>query len=433
MTEVLPCRCFRLESLVITTTSRRERSLSFGVLKGAAGLPTMGAMTQAASVSTQPDSSAAIEEVCRHVKQALAAEPCELALLFVSSAHAAQFDTLARQVRAALGCAHLIGCTGEAIAGGATEIEDRPALSLWAANLPGAEIESFHVTFERTQDGLFCSGMPELPGDADAGRQTMFLLGDPLTCAVDAFISRLEDDAPGLPLIGGMASGGAGPGQNRLFWNDTSFAAGAVGALIRGGPRVHSIVSQGCHPIGKPFVVTRGEYNIVYELGGKPAMERLQELFGELSERERKLVKNGLHLGIVMNEYQERFQRGDFLIANVIGVDQETGAIGIGKAIRTGQTVQFHVRDAETADEELRHLLERTKAEVAAFEGSLLFSCNGRGTRLFPEPHHDAAAIQAACGPIPLAGFFAQGELGPVGGHNYIHGFTASVALFEAS
>jgi small ligand-binding sensory domain FIST len=260
----------------------------------------------------------------------------------------------------------------------------------------------------------------------------VLVLADPFSCSVETLISRLDDDFPGLPLLGGMASGGAGPGENRLGWNGQEVAGGGVGVVIRGGPRVRSVVSQGCRPIGTTFVVTKSDRNVVFELGGKTALARLEETYAGLSEEDRRLIRHGLHMGIAMDEYKPAFARGDFLIANVLGADRDTGAMAIGNLIRTGQTVQFHVRDAESADEDLRHLLSAgLPADRPSPQAALLFSCNGRGTRIFPEPNHDAGVIRELCGTIPVAGFFAQGELGPVGGRNYIHGFTASIALFE--
>jgi small ligand-binding sensory domain FIST len=221
--------------------------------------------------------------------------------------------------------------------------------------------------------------------------------------------------------------------MNRLFLDDEVLRTGGVGVVLEGGPPFHTVVSQGCRPIGTPFVVTRGERCVIWELGGEPPLTRLQELFPTLDERDQKLVQRGLHVGIVMNEYQEKFRSGDFLISNVAGIDESIGAMVIAGGIRTGQTVQFHVRDAVTADEELRAMLRAVAAGSpgARIGGGLVFSCNGRGTKLFEEPHHDAQAVADQFGRVPLAGFFAMGELGPVGPRSYIHGFTASIALFE--
>ena len=260
------------------------------------------------------------------------------------------------------------------------------------------------------------------------------MLADPSSSAPHTVLDHFEAESPGVPVLGGMASGGHRAGENRLFHNSREVKHGAVGVTLRGGPRVRSVVSQGCRPIGKNYVVTRAEENVILALGGAPPMQRLRELFDTLSERDAELVRLGLHLGLVMNEYKETFERGDFLISNVMGADPASGSISIGSPVRAGQTVRFHVRDAETADEDSTSLLEADRAAAGSrAEAALLFSCNGRGTRLFPNPHHDASAIQKIDGPLPLAGFFAQGELGPIGGRNYLHGFTASIALFAAS
>jgi small ligand-binding sensory domain FIST len=207
---------------------------------------------------------------------------------------------------------------------------------------------------------------------------------------------------------------------------------GAVGVLLEGEIGLRWIVSQGCRPIGRHMVVTRAQGNVILELSGHTPLEQMRELWKSLGPEDQELFQHGLHIGRVHNEYQGEFQRGDFLVRNVLGVERQTGALIINDHVRVGQTVQFQVRDSDSADEDLRALLQ---IDLNAHEhrpaGALLFSCNGRGTRLFPSPDHDASAIRQEAGAIPLAGFFAQGELGPVGGQNFIHGFTASVAMFE--
>jgi small ligand-binding sensory domain FIST len=217
-----------------------------------------------------------------------------------------------------------------------------------------------------------------------------------------------------------------------LILGDRQFQTGAIAAVIHGAVRVSSVVSQGCRPIGQPFVVTRAEANVIHELGGVPPLLQLKEMFKTLTDREQELVRHGLHVGRVLNEYQDQFHRGDFLVRNVIGADPQTGAIAIGDYVRPGQTVQFHVRDEETADEDLRHLLmDARKRSDPQPSGALLFTCNGRGTRLFSSADHDARCVREALGEVPLAGFFAQGEIGPVAGKNFLHGFTASIAIFQ--
>lgn len=388
-------------------------------------------MPFAASYSKAADLDEAVTTVCDSVQMQLGGERPHLSVAFVSHAHSRAWGDLPQRIRERTGTGVLIGCTGETIVGGGEEIEEGPALSLWSAVLPGIEITPFRVQFARTPDGLVCSGVPsdlELVG----GRGVVLCLGEPYTSAPGPLLERFAMELPGVPVLGGMASGGVEVGDNRLMLDSDVVPTGAVGVVLHGAVRVRSVVSQGCRPIGEPFVVTAAERNVVHQLGGAPPLQRLQEMLPTLSERDQSLVRNGLHLGLAMNEYQATFRRGDFLIANVIGADAESGAIAIGNLVRTGQTVQFHVRDAQTADEDLRHLLRQdTEAGAPPAQAALLFSCNGRGTRLFSEPNHDAAVLQELCGPLPLAGLFAQGELGPVGGRNYIHGYTASVALFE--
>jgi small ligand-binding sensory domain FIST len=386
----------------------------------------------AAALSTTADTTQALEEVC---SQALAgfAGPPDLALLFFSPHHAARADCLAAAGQERLAARCFLGCSGEAIVGRDQEVEGSPALSLWLARWPaGVVVEVFHLAVEQTPDGHSLLGWPDGILDADPASAFTLLLGDPFTFPTDGFLGHVNENHPALRVVGGMASGVRGPGQATLLLGQRVVGGGAVGALVRGPVRVRSVVSQGCRPIGQPLLITRAEENLIIELGGKPPLVRLQELWERLSEREQELFQQGLHIGRVINEYQGEFQRGDFLVRNVLGLERETGSLAITDRIRVGQTVQFQVRDAETADEDLRALLQ---LDLSAHEqrprAALLFTCNGRGTRLFTEPHHDARAVLQEVGEVPLAGFFAQGELGPVGGQNFIHGFTASVALFE--
>jgi small ligand-binding sensory domain FIST len=389
-------------------------------------------MPYAASLSQLGPTADAVESVCAEVLKQLNGVTPDLSFVFVSHHHRAAFHELAELIQQRLKSKVLLGCAAETVAGGELEIENEPAMSLWSAVLPETNLLPFHLEFERTPDGIVSSGWPTEFKDLQDDIRAVFLLGDPFSTAIDPIIERLNTDLPGIPLIGGMASGGRGPGENALFLNGNHVGFGGVGVMVQGGPQIESVVSQGCRPIGHNFIVTKAEDNLVQDLGGKPAMERLQEIFVDLPERDQELVQQGPHLGIVMNEYQETFEMGDFLISNVVGVDKESGAVAIGNRVRVGQTVRFHVRDAQTAHEELHALLTRSvENSDAAPRAALLFSCNGRGTRLFPGANHDAGSIQKRLNTVPLTGFFAQGELGPVGKTNYIHGYTASIAVFR--
>ena len=389
-------------------------------------------MPFAAAISTAAVTTRAMDEACTRALEQLPGRP-QLAFVFFSPHHAATAEKIIAVARERLGSPCLLGCSGEAIVGNDREIEEGPALSLWLGHWAApVELEPFHLALEETPDGYSLMGWPDGVVTADPARSAILLLGDPFSFPTDAFLHQVNENHAGLRVLGGMASGGRGPGECRLLLGDHVLDAGAVGALLHGPVKLRSIVSQGCRPIGRHMVITRAQENIIAELGGKPPLVHLQQLWRELGPQEQKLFQQGLHVGRVINEYQGEFQRGDFLVRNVLGLDQETGALAITDRVRVGQTVQFHVRDAATADEDLHALLQMDlNAHERRPSGALLFTCNGRGSRLFAEPNHDARAVRAEAGDIPLAGFFAQGELGPVGGQNFIHGFTASVVLFE--
>jgi small ligand-binding sensory domain FIST len=387
-------------------------------------------MPFAAALSRQPQTVGAVDEVCSAVLGL--GGPPDLALLFFSAHHAGSAESLIRAVRDRLSPRTLIGCIAETVVGGEHEVEDGPALSVWLAQwAQPATVTPFHLVLERTADGPSLMGWPDALAEPSGGqsRAAVLLLGDPYTFPTDAFLSRMNEDLPGLPVLGGMASGFRGPGQCRLLLDGDVHDRGAVGVLLQGEVGLRWVVSQGCRPIGRPLVVTRAEGNIIRELGGLSPMEQLRQLWESMSPQERELFRAGAQLGRVINEYQESFRRGDFLVRNLIGLERDSGALIVAEAVRVGQTVQFHLRDAVSADEDLHMLLQGERERKPA--AGLLFSCNGRGTRLFGTADHDAGAVRRELGAIPLAGLFAQGELGPVGGQNFIHGFTASVALFE--
>lgn len=384
-----------------------------------------------AVVSQATDTAEAAREACRAAKQRLGGQP-HLAVVFASIHHQQHFQTLAEIAYGELQTDCLLGCTGESIVCNEREIEDEPALAVWLAHLPDTQLLPIRFEFESTPDGATISGWPDELDAAQSRASSLLLLADPYSFPADALLARLNEDRPGLGIVGGMASGGRGPGENRLLLGQQALDTGAVAILMQGATRVRSVVSQGCRPIGRPLVVTKAEDNVILELGGRPALAQLQEIFAALEPEVQALVRNGLHLGQVVNEYQERFGRGDFLVRNVQGADPDSGAIAVGDVVRVGHTVQFQVRDAATADEDLEALLSAARTGGAEdCLGALLFTCNGRGTRLFDAPHHDARCLSRHLPGVPVAGFFAQGEIGPVGGKSFVHGFTASIALFE--
>lgn len=374
-------------------------------------------MPFAAALSSHPVAATAIGEIVGEVLDHVGTEP-DLAVLFATAPHTGALEDVVATVETLLHPHAFVGCTAESVAGGSVEIEQAPAMSLWAGRFgPVAP-----VRLER----------PELPPDPPFDPAALLLLADPFTFPAPELFDLLAERYPGLPVVGGNASAARGPGGNRLILNGTIDSDGAVGAFLGPGVTVTPVTSQGCRPIGSPFVVTRSEQNVIFELAGRPALERLMELVPTLGEAEIELInRGGLHVGRVIDESKVEVERGDLLTMNVIGASKEEGAIAVGALVEVGTTVQFQLRDAASASDDLQRLLR--SASAAGPEAALLFTCNGRGTRLFPEPHHDAIAVQDhSRGLLPLAGIFAAGEFGPIGGRNFVHGFTASVALFSS-
>jgi small ligand-binding sensory domain FIST len=382
-------------------------------------VPPVG--TFASGLSEHPVPSQAVGEAVGQAVEQLAEERPDLVVFFASPHHVGAFEDIASSMRALLDPAVLLGCTAESVIGGPREVEAGPGLSLFAARLPDTLLTPVRLELVPTPDGPAIIGWPDRPSGS------LLLLADPFSFPADTFLERVNEDIPGLRVVGGLASAAARPGGNRLAVDADVSDKGAVGVLLDGGVEVRTIVSQGCRPVGKPYVVTKAERNFIYELGGKPALQRLQETATAASEEERELMRRGLHIGCVVDEQRLEFGRGDFLIRQVMGADQGSGVIAVGDVVEVGRTVQFQVRDAASADEDLRHLLSESKADAA-----LLFTCNGRGTRLFGVPDHDAAAVEDVIGPLPLAGCSCAGEVGPVGNRNFLHGFTASLALFRS-
>ena len=377
--------------------------------------------TFASALSQHPIASQAVGEVSGSLIEQLGGQGCDLAVCFASTHHVGAFEDMAPALRNLLEPEVLVGGTAVAVAGGSHEVEDTPALAVFAARLDETALTPITLRVEDTPDGAALTGWPSF----ERAPGTLVLFADPFTFPADAFLHRVNQDLPDLRIIGGLASSAARPGGNRLVLDDRVVEEGAVGVFLDGGIEVRTLVSQGCRPIGRPYVVTRAEQNLIEELAGKPAMERLQELAAGASEDERELLRQGLHVGLVVDEHKADFARGDFLVRNLLGADEQTGALAVGEQVTVGQTVQFHVRDATAADEDLRELLSGADAHAA-----LLFTCNGRGRHLFGVPDHDAGLVEKLLGPIPLAGAFCAGEIGPVGGRNFLHGFTASLALF---
>ncbi|MCE2524999.1 MAG: FIST C-terminal domain-containing protein [Acidimicrobiia bacterium] len=376
-------------------------------------------MSFAVACSETDSTAAAAAAVADDLGGSFGGESPALVVFFATAAHLGAMDTLAAVLAERLAPAILLGASAVSVIAGSRELEEVPAVVAWGAGAAEAAPVRFGPAL-----GSDHSPIEDLPAGDDRPR-TLLLLSDPFSFPADRLLQEIDATGAEVRAVGGLASAASSPGGNRLVLDGETFDDGAVGLLLASAAEVATVVSQGCRPIGRPYVVTRGERNLIHELGGRPALERLQEIVGGLSDAERALVQRGLHIGIVVNEHKLDFDRGDFLVRGVLGIERESRGLAVGDLVETGTSVQFHVRDAATAGEDLHRSMSGRRAE-----GALLFTCNGRGHRLFGVADHDASVVSGAIAPAPVAGMFCAGEIGPVGRRSYLHGFTASVALF---
>jgi small ligand-binding sensory domain FIST len=387
----------------------------------------------AAGLSTQTQWQDAVGELVSQVGPRLAGADTDVAFIFAHPDLIPHLAELLAALRDRLQLRHYVGCTGSSVIGRDREIEKRCAVSILAGQAPATTCTPFHVIQEQLEESSgpeFWQFETEAEAAADPG---FVLLADPFSLNPDLLVRELNQAYPAAPMVGGLASGATEPAQNRLFFDGEIVTEGALGLAISGRTKLHTLVSQGCRPIGEPLVVTRAERNILRELGGRPPLRVLQELLPQLPPTDRQLAQHGLLIGRVVNEYKEEFTPGDFLIRSLIGQDPQSGALAIGDRIRTGQTLQFQVRDGQAAGDELQALLAATSTRLhdSPPQGALLFSCLGRGENMFGRPHHDIGALQAVFGPVPTAGFFCNGEIGPVGDQTFLHGFSSVVGFFS--
>jgi small ligand-binding sensory domain FIST len=391
-------------------------------------------MKWATTISRRTSFEEAVLECAEGVAKRLGPSPVSLALAFVTPHFADYYPRLYGLVSRYLQPGTFLGCSGGGVIGGGEEVERSPAMTLVAARLPDVRLTPFRVR----------GPMPDLDGPPDAWERLVgvraqqapqfVLLADPFSVRASALLVGLDYAFPGSSKIGGLASSGTSPGLNALFLDDELSSDGAVGVALSGNVALDTIVAQGCRPVGDLMQITGCDGNLLYELEGRPALETLQELFAALDERDRYLASTALFVGVLMDEFREEPLVGDFLIRNLIGVDPRRGAIAVGEHLQEGMRVRFHLRDAETSAEDLHAMLgayEKAPQETTSPSGALLFSCLGRGEGLYGSPNFDTGVFREHLGDVPVGGFFCNGEIGPVGGATFLHGYTSSFGLFR--
>ena len=388
-------------------------------------------MRSAVAISEHLDTRTAAIEVAGLLDQAMDG-PTDLVLVFASFHHREALEEAISDIRQTLSPKTIIGLTAESVVGCDLELEGVAGISSIALRMPGVTLTPWTTSPKKPVPISRPEEIPDWIGLQEDTKAVLFFADPfttPITRLLPALVNCSGENNP-LPIIGGMASGASQATYNRIVVDDKGMRSGGVGLTISGSIDFECIVSQGCRPIGKPMRVTKVAGNVVLELGGVPALDVLNELARESNPNDRALLEGGLLLGSVIDENRDHFGRGDFLIRSVLGIDRKQKGIAAGEFYRLGKTVQFHVRDAQAAVEDLQLLLDAQHLGTQPFAG-LLVTCNGRGRNLFHEDDHDLTIIRQRIGDVPISGFFAAGEIGPIGGRSFLHGHTACLTLFR--
>jgi small ligand-binding sensory domain FIST len=375
---------------------------------------------------------AALQKWATDMRSQLAAPQVDLGLVFM----APRFFPHAKQVleilRVHAKIPLLAGCSSQSLIANGEELEENPGLALALYSLPGAKLSAVHFKQEQVEEANGPGYWRMETGIEPEDSNGWLAFIDPFHLDSEAWLHTWNEAYAPLPVMGGLASGDMAEQRTQVYLNGDVFEEGGVAICVGGEVRIAGMISQGCTPIGETWTLTRVQDNMIQEIGNRPAYKVLEETFNELTPQEQKIARGNLFVGLVVNEYLEEFHRGDFLIRNLLGADPRSGSIAVGAFPRTGQTMQFQRRSPAAAMEDMDELLGRTARELGAatIYGGCLCSCNGRGQGLFGRPNHDAKSVQDRFGPLGLAGFFCNGEIGPIGEKNFLHGFTASLALF---
>ena len=390
-------------------------------------------MRWGSTLSRKPDAAAAFSEAAGALDGQLEGAAPDLLLAFASPHHVQDFDALSRMAARRYPDALLAGCTGRGVIGGAHEAEEGPALSLTGAWLPGVDCSAVHVEMTALPGSdARGSAWRALTGVAPGAQPKFLVLADPFTLDAHALVRGLDRAYPRAPKFGGLASGGDAPGEHRLLLGTEVHRSGAIAVAFAGDLEVETVIAQGCRPIGQPMLVTRCKGGLLQELDRGTPLKVLAEIYESLGPRDRELMRDSLFLGLDMREERVEYDPGELLVRNIVGADQETGALAVGEVLHPVQAVQFVLRDAHAAEQDLRRILDgRARARRGPPAGALLFSCTGRGSGLFGTVDHDTDLFEEKLGPSALGGFFCNGEIGPVGGTTFLHGYTSAFALFR--
>ena len=377
---------------------------------------------------------AGLQRWAEQLRGQLTAERVSFGLVFMAPKLFPQAQQILEILRVHARIPLLAGCSSQGLIVGQEELENDPGLTLALYALPGAELKAIHFTQEQVEEANGPGYWHMETGIEPPATNGWLVFIDPYHLDSETWLRGWNEAYAPLPVLGGLASGDFTEQSTQVYLNGEVFDEGGVAISVGGNVKLAGVISQGCTPIGETWTLTKVDQNIIHEIGNRPAYEVLAETFGKLSPEDQRKARGNLFIGLVVNEYLEEFHRGDFLIRNLLGADAKSGSIAVGAMPRLGQTVQFQRRSAAAATEDMQELLGRTRQQIGSSTvyGGCLCCCNGRGEGLFGRPHHDAEMVQKRLGPLGLSGFFCNGEIGPVGEKNFLHGYTASLALFVA-
>ena len=375
---------------------------------------------------------AGLADWARRLRARLPAKAVSLGLVFMSPKFFPQAETILEILRLHAQIPLLVGCSGGGLVANSEELENTNGLVLALYSLPGAKLKAIRFTQEQVEAADGENFWPVETGLAPDKVNGWLAFVDPFHLDGEKWLRSWNQNYSGVPVYGGLASGNFPEPHAQVYLNGEVFEDGGVAIAVGGEVTLAGVISQGCTPIGEAWTLTRVEQNLIRNIANRPAYTVLTETVQSLPAEEQRKVQGNLHIGLVVNEYLEDFHRGDFLVRNLLGGDPNSGVLAVGALPRPGQTIQFQRRDAAAASEDLNDLLAREKSRLADMEiyGGCLFCCNGRGKNLFGRPSHDAELVQVHFGPTGIAGFFCNGEIGPIGDKNFLHGFTAALALF---
>ena len=386
------------------------------------------------ALSRRTDPKAVADEIMSQVVDEMGNRTIDMAIAFMTPEYTDSLSTIMQRIHDSIWPRITLGVSAQGVIGQGHEVEESNGFSFLAASMPGSCFHPFSyadLDWPNAKDDpeLLAANLlgPDLRSETCSG---LILFVDPFSVPMIELLPAINRALPGIPVVGGVASAAQAPGDNRLILDGRISESGLVGVAIGGSVNLECVVSQGCRPVGRTWIVTKSHRNLIYEVGQRPVLDVVHETIESLDDDESELVKQGLFIGRVTSEYKDRFGRGDFLIRNVIGADPVNGFLVVNDLVRVGQTIQFHIRDARTAEEDLELLLDCQQLTEKP-DGVLLTTCNGRGVRMFGEHNKETAIIRHSLGDVPTGGFFAAGEFGPIGGENFVHGFTASLAVFR--